>query len=83
MTTNSKGPDLSGRVALVTGASSGFGERFARVLAAHGAAVVLAARRVDRLEALADEIRESGGKALPVEMDATDAEALVLSLIHI
>ena len=48
--------DLSGHVALVTGASSGFGERFARVLASQGASVALCARRVDRLEALAEEI---------------------------
>ena len=55
--------DLSGRVALVTGASSGLGARFAEVLASQGAAVVLAARRKDRLEALADKIRAAGGKA--------------------
>ncbi|GMN14215.1 SDR family NAD(P)-dependent oxidoreductase [Altererythrobacter sp. MTPC7] len=72
------GPDLTGRVALVTGASSGFGERFARVLAAHGAKVVLAARRVERLEALADELGREN--ALPVEMDASDAEALVAAV---
>ncbi|WBY16739.1 SDR family NAD(P)-dependent oxidoreductase [Erythrobacteraceae bacterium WH01K] len=72
------GPDLTGRVALVTGASSGFGERFARVLAAQGAKVVLAARRVDRLEALADELGREN--ALPVEMDASDAEALVAAV---
>lgn len=69
--------DLTGRVALVTGASSGFGERFARVLASQGAAVVLAARRVERLEALASEIERAGGRALPVAMDAIDADALV------
>ncbi len=69
--------DLTGRVALVTGASSGFGERFARVLASQGAAVVLAARRVERLEVLAAEIEATGGRALPVAMDATDADALV------
>lgn len=72
--------DLTGRVALVTGASSGFGERFARVLAAQGAAVSVAARRVDRLEKLAAEIEEAGGKALPVAMDATDADALVAAV---
>ena len=72
--------DLSGRVALVTGASSGLGERFARVLAGQGASVVLAARRIDRLEALADEITAAGGKALPVAMDAMDADALVAAV---
>lgn len=69
--------DLSGSVALVTGASSGFGERFARVLASQGAAVALCARRVDRLEALAAEINSAGGKAVAIAMDATDADALV------
>jgi NAD(P)-dependent dehydrogenase (short-subunit alcohol dehydrogenase family) len=68
--------DLTGRVALVTGASSGLGERFARVLAAKGAAVALCARRLDRLEALAGEIAASGGKALAVRMDVTDAESM-------
>lgn len=72
--------DLTGRVALVTGASSGFGERFARVLASRGAAVAVAARRLDRLEALAREIEASGGKALPVAMDATDASALIAAV---
>ncbi|HNN55985.1 MAG TPA: SDR family NAD(P)-dependent oxidoreductase, partial [Novosphingobium sp.] len=65
------GCDLTSRVALVTGASSGLGARFARVLAARGAAVALCARRLDRLEALAAEIRAAGGKALAVRMDAT------------
>lgn len=69
--------DLAGSVALVTGASSGFGERFARVLASQGAAVALCARRVDRLEALAAEINARGGKAVAIAMDATDADALV------
>ncbi|MFZ1742951.1 MAG: SDR family NAD(P)-dependent oxidoreductase [Pontixanthobacter sp.] len=69
--------DLTGRVALVTGASSGLGERFARVLASQGAAVALCARRIERLDALAAEITAAGGKAIPVQMDATDAEAMV------
>ena len=69
--------DLTGRVALITGASSGLGARFAQVLAAQGAAVVLAARRLDRLEALADQIKAAGGKALAVQMDATDTASLV------
>jgi len=68
--------DMTGRVALVTGASSGLGERFARVLASQGAAVALCARRVDRLESLAKEITDAGGKALPVTMDAMDSDAL-------
>lgn len=68
--------DLTGRVALVTGASSGLGERFARVLASQGAAVVCCARRFDRLEALAKEIEAAGGRALPVAMDATDTDSL-------
>ena len=72
--------DLTGRVALVTGASSGFGERFARVLADQGTAVVLAARRVERLEALAAEIESAGGKALPVAMDALEADQLVAAV---
>ncbi len=72
--------DLTGRVALVTGASSGLGERFARVLAAAGAKVVLAARRLDRLEALAAEIEAAGGQALAVRMDATDAASLVAAV---
>ena len=72
--------DLTGRVALVTGASSGLGARFAEVLAAQGAAVVLAARRLDRLEALAAQIRARGGRALAVQMDATDADSLVAAV---
>jgi len=72
--------DLTGRVALVTGASSGLGARFAEVLAACGASVVLCARRLDRLEALAAQIRARGGKALAVRMDATDADSLVAAV---
>ncbi len=56
-------------VALVTGASSGLGERFARALAANGAAVVLVARRADRLQALQQKIEAAGGKAMAAEAD--------------
>ena len=56
---------LKGRVALVTGASSGLGEQFARALADNGAAVALVARRVDRLKALKDEIESKGGRPSP------------------
>ncbi len=68
--------DLTGEVALITGASSGLGERFAQVLAANGAKVVLAARRVDRLEALVSKIREHGGEAIAVELDVADQAAI-------
>ena len=67
---------LSNRTALVTGASSGLGRHFASVLAEAGAHVVLAARRVDRLELLAQEIEAKGGKALPVAMDVTSEESV-------
>jgi len=62
---------LADSTALVTGASSGLGEHFAHVLAAAGATVVIAARRMDRLEDVAADIAAKGGKALPVEMDVT------------
>ncbi len=69
--------DLAGRVALVTGASSGLGERFARILAASGARVVLAARRRDRLLATCQEIGAAGGQAIAVEMDVTDEASTI------
>jgi NAD(P)-dependent dehydrogenase (short-subunit alcohol dehydrogenase family) len=69
--------DLTGRVALITGASSGLGARTARVLAANGAAVALAARRTDRLQALSQEIAAAGGRACPVAMDVTDEASVI------
>ncbi|MEO8811599.1 MAG: SDR family NAD(P)-dependent oxidoreductase [Caulobacteraceae bacterium] len=68
---------LAGRVALITGASSGLGAGFARTLAAAGAKVALAARRADRLEALAVEIVAAGGAAHPVVMDVTNETSIV------
>ena len=65
---------LEGKVALVTGASSGLGVTFASSLAEAGADVVLAARRADRLEAVAEGIRATGRRALPVSCDVTDPE---------
>jgi len=65
-------PVLKGTVALVTGASSGIGAATASVLAVQGAAVALAARRKERLDALAADIREQGGTALVLECDITD-----------
>ena len=67
---------LKGRVALVTGASSGLGLQFARALAENGAAVALVARRADRLKALKDEIEGKGGKAIAIEADVTDRAAM-------
>ncbi len=68
--------DLTGEVALVTGASSGLGWRFAEVLAAHGARIVLAARSTDKLEALKTSIEAAGGKAHCVELDVADSTAI-------
>jgi NAD(P)-dependent dehydrogenase (short-subunit alcohol dehydrogenase family) len=66
------GIDLSGKVALVTGASSGLGEQFALTLAKAGAQVVLASRRVDRLKELRARIEAEGGAASVVALDVTD-----------
>src|SRR3954468_1100999 len=64
--------DVSKETILVTGASQGLGRQFARVLAAHGAAVVLAARQTDKLKNLQEEITGGGGRAFAVQMDVTD-----------
>jgi 3-oxoacyl-[acyl-carrier protein] reductase len=68
--------DITDRVALVTGASSGLGRHFAEVLAENGAAVALVARRADRLEALKTKIEAAGGRAIAVEADVLDRGAM-------
>jgi 3-oxoacyl-[acyl-carrier protein] reductase len=68
--------DLTGQVALVTGASSGLGARFAEVLAANGAAVGLVARRLDRLEDVVSRIKAAGGRAAAVAADVLDRAAM-------
>jgi NADP-dependent 3-hydroxy acid dehydrogenase YdfG len=75
MTTLEKAP-LTGRVAVVTGASSGIGQATAKRLAAGGAKVAVLARRADRLEKLVNEIEESGGTALAIAIDVTDVDAV-------
>lgn len=71
---------LDGRTALVTGASSGLGRHFARLLAAQGASVAVAARRADKLAGLVDEIRSGGGVALAVTLDVMDPESVERAL---
>ena len=66
--------NLAGRVALVTGASSGLGQQFARALADNGAAIALVARRADRLEAFRAELEKSGAKVIAIAADVNNAE---------
>lgn len=74
--------DLSGRVALITGASSGLGTQFAHTLAKAGAAVVLAGRRVERLKTLRSEIEAYGGDAHVVGLDVTDVGSIRSAVAH-
>jgi NAD(P)-dependent dehydrogenase (short-subunit alcohol dehydrogenase family) len=68
--------DLTGKVAIVTGTTSGLGRRFAQILVDAGAAVAITGRRVERLESLATEIESMDGRALPVQLDVTDVHSI-------
>lgn len=70
------GFSLIGKTVLVTGASSGIGAHLARVASGAGARVVLGARRVERLQQLADEIRQTGGEAMAMALDVTDRDSV-------
>jgi NAD(P)-dependent dehydrogenase (short-subunit alcohol dehydrogenase family) len=74
--------DLSGRVAMITGASGGLGAHFARTLAKAGAGVVLAARRIERLKTLRAEIEADGGDAHVVALDVTDPDSIKSAVAH-
>ncbi len=74
--------DLSGRVALVTGASSGLGAQFARTLSRAGCGVVLAARRLERLKDLRAELEAEGGDAHVVTLDVTDVDSIKAAVAH-
>jgi hypothetical protein len=74
--------DLSGRVALITGASGGLGAQFARILASAGAAVVLASRRVERLKELRAQIEAEGGDAHVLALDVTNQESIRSAVAH-
>jgi 3-oxoacyl-[acyl-carrier protein] reductase len=75
--------DLSGRIAVVTGASQGLGRRFATVLAEHGAAVGLAARQLDKLIELERKIADGGGRVASVALDVTDLASIERALASI
>lgn len=72
---------LDGRIVLVTGASSGLGAHFARLLAAAGARVAVAARRADKLRALVDSIAAAGGEARALSLDVTDSAVAVKEVV--
>jgi NAD(P)-dependent dehydrogenase (short-subunit alcohol dehydrogenase family) len=74
--------DLSGRVAFVTGASSGLGAQFARTLSRAGAAVVLASRRIEKLKDLRAQIEGEGGDAHVIQLDVTDRDSIRSAVAH-
>ncbi len=77
--------NIEGKVAVITGASSGLGEATARLLSAQGATVVLGARRAGRIQSLADELTRSGGKAMAITTDVTrcdQVKKLIDAAVH-
>ena len=68
--------DLTGKVAVVTGASSGLGQQFARALSEQGCDVAILARRKERLEEFSKELKQNGHDCLPVSCDVTDEESI-------
>jgi NAD(P)-dependent dehydrogenase (short-subunit alcohol dehydrogenase family) len=72
--------DLTGKVAFVTGTTSGLGRRFAKVLAAAGASVAVTGRRKERLDELAEEIRATGVACAPIQLDVQDADACIAAM---
>lgn len=75
--------DLNGKVALVTGASSGLGEHFAQLLASQGATVVLSARRAEKLAIVCSRINASGGQAVGIAMDVTSEASVAAAMAEI
>lgn len=74
--------NFEGKIALITGASSGLGARFAKILAQAGAQVVLASRRIDRLKEMRAEIEAEGGAAHVVSLDVTDYASIKSAIAH-
>ncbi|MBB1092536.1 SDR family NAD(P)-dependent oxidoreductase [Rhodopseudomonas pseudopalustris] len=72
--------DVSREIVLVTGASQGLGRQFARVLAERGAGIVLAARQIDKLKSLEQEIKDKGGRAVAVPLDVTDLASMATAI---
>src|SRR4051794_41906565 len=77
------GETLKGQVAVITGASAGLGAHFARLLAGEGAAVALAARRLDKVEALAGELAGQGHRAMAMRLDVADAASIAPAFAEI
>ncbi|CAA0111208.1 Gluconate 5-dehydrogenase [Zhongshania aliphaticivorans] len=74
---------VDGKIVLVTGASSGIGYALSKGLAEHGAYVIAAARRVDKLKSLCDEVESNGGKIFTIKMDVSDRASVVTGFDHV